>query len=246
MSKPTMIAAIFKRWKQKLKKVEEYIKKEGKLPSNGSKDKAVRTLGSFISQQKENYKKKKEAMKEGDPRREMWEAFMEKYPHLFLSEEEKFRARLTELEEYIMREGKRPSCSSKDKAVKSLGQFIGEQKVIYKKKKHAMKEGKPQRKLWEAFMERYPQYFLSDEEEYMSKLAELEEYIKKEGKRSVESSKDKAVRISWCVHLQLRKRITRRRRTPCPKGIHGGRCGRRSWRGTLNTSSLTKRSTGRS
>jgi len=56
----------------RLEDIEEYIGHEGKLPSRYSKDKAVASLGRFINLQKVIYKKKKYAMSEGDPRREMW------------------------------------------------------------------------------------------------------------------------------------------------------------------------------
>ena len=182
------------KFRTRLDEVEEYIKKEGKTPSSTSKDKAVKSLGAFIGNQKKNYKKKKRGMSEGDPRREIWEAFMEKYPRYFISDEEAYKIKLAEVEEYIKKEGKTPSAGSKDKAVKTLGKFIGTQKGNYKNRKRAMSEGDPRREMWEAFMEKYPQYFIADKEEYSAKLAELEEYIKKEGKTPSHHSKDKAVR----------------------------------------------------
>jgi len=180
-------------YRMKLTELEEYIKKEGKIPSNGSKDTTVASLGRFISMQKMNYKKKKQAMSEGDPRREMLEAFMEKYPQYFLSDEEAYMSKLAEVEEYIKKEGKLPSGMSKDKVVRTLGKFISHQKKIYDIKKYAMSEGDPRREMWEAFMERYPEFFVSREEKYRTKLTEIELYIEDKGKTPSEYSKDKAV-----------------------------------------------------
>ncbi len=47
----------FKKWYENLNKVEEYIKVYKKTPSQKSKDKTIKSLGYWLSQQKQNYKK---------------------------------------------------------------------------------------------------------------------------------------------------------------------------------------------
>ena len=79
---PQYFLADEEEYRSKLAEVEAYIKKEGKTPSQKSKDKAVASLGVFICNQKKNYKKKKYAMSEGKPQREMFEKFILDPTHL--------------------------------------------------------------------------------------------------------------------------------------------------------------------
>ena len=50
------------RWLYKLNKLEEYINKNNKLPSQSDKDKEIKSISKWLSHQKENYKKKSQIM----------------------------------------------------------------------------------------------------------------------------------------------------------------------------------------
>ena len=71
-------------WRSKLEKVKEYIDRECKRPSDNDKDIEIKKLGSWISNNTTNYKKKKDIMKDENIRIS-WKNFIESYPNLFKS-----------------------------------------------------------------------------------------------------------------------------------------------------------------
>jgi hypothetical protein len=125
-------------WSEKLAIIEEYIEQHNELPSKHSKDTNIKSLGLWISNQKNNYKKIEQIMKNENIRKE-WKSLIEKYPHLFLSNEEIWFENKNKVEEYIQQHNKLPSENSKDANIKSLGLWISNQKINYKKMKKIMK-----------------------------------------------------------------------------------------------------------
>ena len=69
-------------WNEHKNKVIDYIKEYNILPSSYSKNKNIKKLGSWISNQKTNYKNNKDIMKNEEIRKE-WEKFMNDYEELF-------------------------------------------------------------------------------------------------------------------------------------------------------------------
>ena len=69
------------KWNDNLEKVEEYIIKYKILPSICDKDNEIKTLGSWLSHQKTNYKNNINLLKV--PKfRQMWEDFVKEYNYL--------------------------------------------------------------------------------------------------------------------------------------------------------------------
>jgi hypothetical protein len=71
-------------WNNTLEKLRLYIETNNKLPSQQDKNKDIKQLGSWISNQKTNYSKKEYIMKEENIRNK-WEDFMNTYSHLFMA-----------------------------------------------------------------------------------------------------------------------------------------------------------------
>jgi hypothetical protein len=67
---------------ENLVKLEEFINKYNKLPSAENKDKNIKYLGGWLSNQKHKYKNNKHMMKDEEIRKQ-WEEFIEKYKELF-------------------------------------------------------------------------------------------------------------------------------------------------------------------
>ena len=65
-------------WYDKFQELKNYIKDNNKLPSQYDKDKNIKSLGSWVSDQKTNYDKKEKIMKNEDIRKE-WEDFIIQY-----------------------------------------------------------------------------------------------------------------------------------------------------------------------
>jgi hypothetical protein len=65
-------------WIDKLKLVSDYIDKNKKRPSSTDKNKDIKVLGQFLSNQSNNYKNNEQIMKDSNIRK-LYETFIEKY-----------------------------------------------------------------------------------------------------------------------------------------------------------------------
>jgi len=184
-------------WYLNLNKVKEYINKEKKRPSSEDKDKEIKVLGLWINTNNTKYKNKKNIMKNKEIRTS-WEEFITdiRYKNYFTSNEEEWYLNLNKVKEYINKEKKRPSSQSKDKEIKVLGQWIGQNINKYKNKQYIMKNEEI-RTSWEEFIKdiMYKNYFTSNEEEWRSKLEKVKEYMDREKKRPSSQSKDKEIKV---------------------------------------------------
>jgi superfamily II DNA or RNA helicase len=144
-------------WMNNLADVKVYVVKNNKLPSEHSKDTKIKQMGSWTTNQGQNYAKLKTIMKEPSIRKE-WEDFKHKNPLLFLSNGEVWMNNLADVEAYIIENNKLPSGHSKDTKIKQLGSWISRQKTNYSKSKKLMKNPSI-RKEWEDFKHKYPLLF---------------------------------------------------------------------------------------
>jgi superfamily II DNA or RNA helicase len=183
-------------WYYKKDKLEVFIQRYNKLPSKAAKNKDNRSLGTWISTQRQNYKKNKDIMANKKIKRE-WIIFIEKYQELFMTDEKRWFYQLREVEEYIKENGKIPEHTDKDIKIKSLARWIYTQKINYKNNKYIMQNNEMRRE-WKIFEEKNKQVLAADKK-WLYKLREVEEYIKENGK--IPSSKDKDTEIkslgSW-------------------------------------------------
>jgi superfamily II DNA or RNA helicase len=104
--------------------------------------------------------------------------------------------RFNEVKTYIDKNGKRPTHSSKDKYVKSLGKWLIKCMYDYDTNLHNMKDENI-RKLWEEFSnnEKYKLYFLSQYDSFIFRLNQIKQYIDINKKRPTEDSKNKDIKI---------------------------------------------------
>ena len=188
------------KWMEIFNKVKVFIEKEGKFPSQRSKNKNEKCLGCWICAQKINYKNQQGGMKDPE-RRKIWEEFMNQYPDLFQSNDEKWMEIFNKVKVFIEREGKLPTGNSKNKDEKFIGRWIVEQKENYKNQTCGMKDTK-RRMIWEDFMNQYPRFFQSDHEKWMETLNQVKVFIEKEGKLPTGNSKNKDEKIlgKWIDH----------------------------------------------
>jgi len=115
----------FNSWMKKFEELKKYIDENKKCPSQVSKDKNIKRLGYWISEQKKNYIKQKNNMKAKNICKK-WEEFInsDKYKAYFISQYEYFIFNLNKLKTYIDINNKRPSNTSKDKNIKTIGKWI--------------------------------------------------------------------------------------------------------------------------
>jgi hypothetical protein len=126
-------------WKNNLEKLKEYIDRNGEKPPYDSKDEDIKSLGAWLSTQITNYGKKQTIMKNEEIRNKWVEFINDVRYKEFLSNEEVWRNNLEKVKDYIDRNGKRPSRSSKDVDIKRLGKWISHQITNYGKKQQIMK-----------------------------------------------------------------------------------------------------------
>jgi superfamily II DNA or RNA helicase len=125
-------------WNENLNEVINYIKENNKIPSKHKNNK-IKSLGSWIVTQKQNYKNNKCIMKLNENIRIKWEKFIEEYEEFFKTNEEIWNENLNEVINYIKENNKLPSSSDKNINIKSLGSWIIHQKKNYKNNTQIMK-----------------------------------------------------------------------------------------------------------
>jgi hypothetical protein len=178
-------------WFDTLKLVEDYIIKYNKRPSQVDKDIEIKHLGSWLSNQQKNYLKNEQIMND-ETIRKSWFDFTTKYKQYFLSNNELWFNSLKEVEEYIVKNNKRPSAADKDIKIKQLGSWINTQQQNYSNNEYIMQEDII-KKAWFNFTTKYKQYFLSNNKIWFNHLKQLEDYIHNNSKKP--SSKDKDIKI---------------------------------------------------
>ena len=167
-------------WYNNLNKVKEYIDKNKKRPSYSGKNKEIKQLGSWIGTQQNNYKYKKNIMKDENIYSE-WTQFMNEYEKYIKSYENNWYNSLNQVKEYIDKNKKRPSYYNKDKEIKQLGCWINTQQKKYIKKKNIMKDENIYNE-WTQFINKYENYFKSYEKNWYNSLNQVKEYIDKNKK----------------------------------------------------------------
>ena len=80
-------------WSERLEELEEFIEEHGSLPTKESKDPDEKGLGSWRSNQTQNYKNNKKGMSDPE-RRKLWEEHKEKYPELYVTDDERWSKKI--------------------------------------------------------------------------------------------------------------------------------------------------------
>lgn len=150
-----------KDWSCNLKEVKKYINENNKRPSEDSKDKDIKRLGKWLSQQHQNYKNQTQIMSIQHIRDE-WENFVnsDEYKKYFMTNIEEWKNNLNLVKNYINVNNKKPSSNDNDKNIKKLGYWIGTQIQKYKNQTEIMKNEQIRAK-WKKFIksEIYSIYF---------------------------------------------------------------------------------------
>jgi hypothetical protein len=175
-------------WEMNMNKCGEFIDENGKRPSSTSKNLEEKRLGRWILTHITNYKKNKQIMSNTEIR-EKWEEFKSKYPEYFMSSEEQWEMNLNKCDEFIIENGRRPSKNSKNPEEKRLGRWISTQITNHKKNKQIMSNVEIREK-WEEFKSKYPEYFMSSEEQWEMNLKKCVEFIDENGIRPSSTSKN--------------------------------------------------------
>jgi len=195
-------------WEDTFQEVKDYIDQHGKLPPQGSKNKEIRSLGKWISHQKENYKNKTHIMSNPEIR-DQWEEFTtsDNYKKYFMSNEEKWQKNLQKVKDYIDKHGNLPPESGKNKT--PLGDWIHHQKQNYKNKTHIMSNPEILDQ-WEEFITstKYSKNFRSPEEKWQNNLQQVKKYIDEHGNLPSQYGEAKFLG-RWICHQKKNYKIKR-------------------------------------
>jgi len=161
------------KWVENFEKLKSFIDLNKKLPISKSKNKEEKDLGSWLSNQKQNYKNNKYTIKD-EEKKQIWKDFLEDYKEYLKDNHEKWVENFEKLKSFIDLNKKRPSKSSKNKEEKYLGSWLGDQKQNYKNNERALKD-KDKRQIWEEFIEKYNEYFNNNNNESINETSSIKE-----------------------------------------------------------------------
>ena len=193
-------------WYITLSQVKEFIDSNKKRPSNHSKNKDEKVLGTWIGTQQKNYKKRTNIMKDDDIYN-TWAQFINDplYKEHVQSKEETWYIKLSQVKEFIDANKKRPSERSKNNDEKVLESWIGNQQTNYKKRTNIMKDDDIYN-TWTQFINDplYKEYFRSNEDVWSTTLSKVKEFIYLNKKRPSKTSKNKDEKVleKWIGHQQ--------------------------------------------
>jgi hypothetical protein len=182
-------------WKLSLQQLKEYIDKNDKRPSSKDKNKDIKILSCWISNQTPKYKNRKEIMK-NEEIYNIWTEFIndKKYKEYFISNEDNWKLSLQQLKEYIDKNSKRPYVRDKNKTIKTLAYWLYDQIKHYNK--NNFMSNKEISNKWKEFINNplYKTYFLSNEERWYKMFNNLKEFIDKNKYKPIHSNKNENIR----------------------------------------------------
>jgi molybdopterin biosynthesis enzyme MoaB len=157
--------SIDEQWYTNLELTKAYIEANDKRPSNGDKDKSIKTMGYWISNQLTNYKDSKYIM-ENPEIRQAWKDFITnpRYAKFFISNDDGWYNKLETVKCYIDMNKSRPKNNDKDHDIKILASWIRTQLTNYKDSKYIMTNPEI-RQAWEDFTSdpKYSKYFTQEQ-----------------------------------------------------------------------------------
>jgi ribosomal RNA-processing protein 8 len=190
-------------WNEKFIKLKEYIDTNKIRPSDSSKNRDIKLLGSWLCHQLKKYKNKTGGMK-NEERYNIWTSFMEEHNDIFMDVDEVWNENFIKLKEYIDTNKIRPSLHSKNRDIKLLGSWLCNQLQNYKNKTQGMKN-EERYTIWTSFMEEYSDILFIDlDEVWNENFIKLKEYIYTNKKRPSNTSTDKDIKsLSKWLGTQL-------------------------------------------
>ena len=192
-------------WKEKLDLLEKFLEKYGKRPSTIAKDGNEKSLGNWIGTQLKNRVKSKDIMASVEIC-DVWDAFKNKYIEYLRSNEEIWYEKLEKAKLFFETNKKRPSHRAKDKNEKVLATWISHQSTNRPNNQKIMASVEIC-DVWDAFKNKYIEYFRSNEETWYEKLEAVKSFFETNKKRPSDSGKDKNEKVlgKWISH-QLKNR----------------------------------------
>lgn len=201
-------------WKNSHKKICEFIEKNGRAPSNGSKNPDEKKLGSWIGTQKQQYNEygphySDRIMKTP----EIWKMWSDlivdpKYCEALYGIIENWKNSHKKMCEFIEKNGKKPSSESKDTNEKKMGQWILHQRRDYHATGSEISKGIMKNpEIWQIWTdtladEKYSEKLLTPTQEWKNKHKIMCECIESSGYTPSSHSKDSVCKTlgAWVIN----------------------------------------------
>lgn len=146
------------KWFINLNNLKKYLDKNLKRPTLTNKDKEIKYLAVWLSNNTKNFKNKTKNI-QNEKIIDAWNVFTKDYQQYFTTPEEKWYNSLNQVKNYITLYNKRPSQSNKNEEIKKLGKWLSHQHENYKHKMRIMKDNNNVYNEWTNFINEFPQYF---------------------------------------------------------------------------------------
>jgi hypothetical protein len=193
-------------WCNMHNKLIKYIDTYNILPLRTDKTKEIQDLCIWTDRQKINFKTKTCIMRLDEEIYNIWLNFTEKYKHLLLSLEERWKLKLQMLIDYVEKHKTRPRTDAQNKESCAIDFWYVANFSNYKKNEGLMKNDEI-RCLWESFLNKYhKQYFLSDEERWYENFEKVKQYIDINGYKPKVSNDSSEIRelSHWITSQQVK------------------------------------------
>ena len=151
-------------WIKKLEQVKDYIEENNKRPNKRDINKKTKSIGIWLSRQRQNYKFNRDNMK-NKKIKSIFTDFIQIYKEYLISNDDKWSNNLEKVIKYIDENKKRPNINDKNIDIKFLGQWLCHQTKNYINKEQIMKNPNIYNK-WSEFIIEYKEYFISNDDKY--------------------------------------------------------------------------------
>jgi superfamily II DNA or RNA helicase len=162
-------------WYKSFADLKTFIDYNKKLPCKRSSDTNEKQLGSWLTNQKNNYKNKDRAMND-KIKYNLWEKFIKEYKEYLKNLDDIWYELFAQLKEFIDKNNILPNKRSNDVDEKKLGNWLSNQKNNYADKECSMKDN-IKYNIWTAFIEEYKEYFKDFDNIWYETFEKLKEFI---------------------------------------------------------------------
>ena len=184
-------------WNEKFEKLKSFINENERIPDRKGEEKQLRL---WLGTQQQNYKNKKEGMKD-EVRYNQWTEFLEEYKEYFKTDDEIWNETFEKLKLFMYKNKKRPDKKGEEK---QLCWWLGTQQKNYKNKKEGMKDEVRYQK-WTEFLEEYKEYFKDFDEIWNETFDKLKIFINDNERIPIQRSINEEEK---CISAWLRNQQT--------------------------------------
>jgi superfamily II DNA or RNA helicase len=178
-------------WIMNLHKLKQFMNKEKRKPHHIKES----ILEKWLTQNQMWYKFKTYGFKSNPERCKLWEEFLEEYKEYVKSIDDTWNEHFENLKQFLDKEHRRPI--QKQKLEKSLAYWLCDQLSAYNLKSGGFKENPDRCKQWEDFIEKYKEYFKSDDEKWNKQFEELKQFIYKEKRKPSRTKESEKYLGQW-------------------------------------------------